>query len=87
MHKVINSYNKNMNTKPLAEILDAMTSPARLVEKKEGGIVECLACAHRCLIKPGGRGICKVRFNQEGELYVPWGYVAGLNPDRLESSN
>jgi pyruvate formate lyase activating enzyme len=73
-----------MSTKILAETLDALTTPGRLVEKKEDGIVECLACAHRCKIKPGGRGICKVRFNQEGELFVPWGYVAGLNADPIE---
>jgi pyruvate formate lyase activating enzyme len=73
-----------MNKPTLTEILGEMTIPARLVEKKEDGVVGCLACAHRCVIKPGGRGICKVRFNREGELLVPWGYVAGLNADPIE---
>ena len=73
-----------MSNKTLAEFLDAMTIPALLVDKKADGVVGCLACAHRCVIKPGGRGICKMRFNQEGELYVPWGYVAGLNADPIE---
>jgi pyruvate formate lyase activating enzyme len=77
-------YNLNMNKPTLTEILGEMTIPARLVEKKEDGVVGCLACAHRCVIKPGGRGICKVRFNREGELLVPWGYVAGLNADPIE---
>jgi pyruvate formate lyase activating enzyme len=36
------------------------------------------------LIKPGRRGICQVRFNQAGELRVPWGYVAALQIDPIE---
>jgi pyruvate formate lyase activating enzyme len=73
-----------MIKRPLVETLDALTLPARLVEKKADGVVGCLACAHRCVLKPGGRGICKVRFNREGGLFVPWGYVAGLNADPIE---
>src|SRR5256886_3506977 len=46
--------------------------------------VRCFACGHRCLVKPGRRGICKVRFNQDGTLYVPAGYVAALQCDRSE---
>jgi len=38
--------------------------------------VRCFACGHRCLVKPGRRGICKVRFNKDGVLLVPAGYVA-----------
>jgi len=48
------------------------------------GAVRCVACAHRCLIRPGRRGICQVRFNQAGELRVPWGYVAALQADPIE---
>jgi pyruvate formate lyase activating enzyme len=77
-------YNDHMTKRTLAEILDEMTIPARLVEKKADGKVTCLACAHHCVIKPEGRGICKMRFNREGELRVPWGYVAGLNADPIE---
>src|SRR5690606_28310908 len=29
-------------------------------------------------------GICQVRFNQAGELRVPWGYVAALQADPIE---
>jgi pyruvate formate lyase activating enzyme len=36
------------------------------------------------LIREGRRGICQVRFNQNGKLYVPWGYVAGLQADPIE---
>ena len=44
----------------------------------------CFACGHRCLIRDGRRGICKVRFNQDGKLRVPWGYVAALQVDPIE---
>ncbi len=50
----------------------------------EEGSVRCVACAHRCLIRPGRAGICKVRFNESGELLVPWGYAAGLAVDPIE---
>ncbi len=66
------------------EMLDKLTTAGTLVEAQENGIVRCTACGHRCLIKPGRRGICQVRFNQEGELRVPWGYVAALQIDPIE---
>lgn len=44
----------------------------------------CYACAHRCKILPGQRGICRVRFNEGGKLFVPWGYVGALQVDPIE---
>ena len=73
-----------IKNKTLAEILDPLTKPARLVEAQKEGAVKCLACAHRCMIKPGKRGVCQVRFNKDGQLYAPWGYVAAANPDPIE---
>ena len=35
-------------------------------------------------MKPGRRGICKVRFNKEGTLFAPAGYVAALQCDPTE---
>lgn len=67
----------------IAEI-DQMTVPGELYERLENGDVRCYACAHRCLIHPGRRGICQVRYNQEGVLRVPWGYVAALQMDPIE---
>jgi len=66
--------------------LDALTAPAApaLVRVEEGGAVRCLACGHRCLVKPGRRGICKVRANHGGVLRVPRGYVAALAVDPVE---
>jgi pyruvate formate lyase activating enzyme len=46
--------------------------------------IRCVACGHRCLIGEGKRGICKVRFNQSGELKVPFGYIAALQCDPVE---
>lgn len=68
----------------LTELLDGLSAPARLVEPAAEGSVRCLACAHRCLIRPGKRGICQVRFNRDGELRAPWGYVAALQLDPVE---
>lgn len=50
---------------------------ARPVADDESGALRCVACAHRCLIRPGRTGICRVRFNEGGHLHVPHGYVAG----------
>ena len=55
----------------LADILDDLTQAGELYEALEDGSLRCTACAHRCLIREGNRGICKVRFNQGGELRVP----------------
>jgi pyruvate formate lyase activating enzyme len=38
--------------------------------------LRCVACAHRCVIASGTSGACGVRFNREGTLRVPFGYVA-----------
>jgi len=49
-----------------------------LYERLSDNEVRCYACAHRCLIKDGLRGICKVRYNRGGLLMVPRGYVGAL---------
>ena len=77
-------YNTCMNT--VAEKLDALTRPGKLYEQLEDRAVRCYACGHRCLIREGRRGVCQVRFNQGGELRVPWGYVAGLQVDPVEKT-
>src|SRR3712207_620531 len=70
----------------LAEVLDGLTTEAaaELVEHEAGGAVRCYACGHRCLVREGKRGICKVRFNERGRLLVPAGYVAALACDPTE---
>jgi pyruvate formate lyase activating enzyme len=68
----------------LQSLLDSLTAPGELYEKHGDGSLTCYACGHRCLIKPGRRGICKVRYNAAGELRVPWGYVGALQCDPTE---
>lgn len=70
--------------KSIKSFLDSMSAPAELVAPETGGAVRCLACAHRCLVRPGKRGICQVRFNEDGQLRLPWGYVAALQADPVE---
>ena len=52
--------------------------------RTEGDAIRCLACGHRCLIRDGRDGVCRVRFNRGGQLRVPGGYVAGLQIDPIE---
>ncbi|GMW03637.1 MAG: AmmeMemoRadiSam system radical SAM enzyme [Candidatus Hydrogenedentota bacterium] len=71
---------------PLRDLLAEHTISAspELIRHETGQAIRCLACGHRCLIREGKAGICKVRFNQGGELRVPGGYVAGLQVDPIE---
>ena len=75
-----------MNGSPesLAHLLDAYTREGSLWRAVDAGAVHCTACGHRCLLNPGLRGICKVRFNRGGRLFVPWGYVSSLACDPTE---
>ena len=66
------------------EQLAEHTREPGLAERLEGGRVRCLACAHRCPIAPGLAGVCKVRFNRDGKLYAPYGYVNGIQCDPVE---
>ncbi len=70
----------------LADLLDRCSEPAAsaLTSSGPGAAVRCLACAHCCLVRPGRRGVCRVRFNEQGVLRAPWGYVAGLQIDPIE---
>lgn len=61
-----------------------MIGAPELVIPESRGAVRCLACGHRCHVMPGHEGVCKVRFNRDGEMYVPGGYVAALQIDPIE---
>lgn len=69
---------------PLAKVLDTMVAEGELYEKLGEDKVHCYACGHNCTIKPGARGICQVRYNVGGKLFVPWGYAAALQVDPIE---
>src|SRR5512132_1155482 len=68
----------------IGDLLDKLTVRGELYRKLSDDTIECYACGHRCKIREGKRGICQVRFNEGGELRVPWGYVAALQSDPIE---
>jgi pyruvate formate lyase activating enzyme len=68
----------------LAGELARHTAEGELCEPLEGNRIRCLACGHRCPIPAGFSGVCKVRFNREGALRVPYGYVNALQCDPIE---
>jgi pyruvate formate lyase activating enzyme len=70
----------------LQEQLDRLSVPGELVEvvDAEEKKIRCVACGHRCLLKEGRRGICKVRYNDSGTLRVPHNYVGALQIDPIE---
>lgn len=58
---------------------------ARLYRKLKDKKVKCLACNHKCGIVEGKRGICGVRENKEGELYLlVYGKAAVFHVDPIE---
>ncbi len=70
----------------LRDILDQRVREAdpALVEHLDNNRVRCFSCGHCCPIPEGQPGVCKVRFNRGGKLYVPWGYTAGMQCDPIE---
>ena len=71
-------------TAPLARTLSQLTREGELYERLPDRAVRCYSCGHRCYIPEGRPGICRVRFNQDGRLQVPWGYVGALQVDPVE---
>ena len=70
----------------LRTILDQRVREAdpSLVEKLGNNRLRCFSCGHCCPIPEGQPGVCKVRYNRGGTLYVPWGYTAGTQCDPVE---
>jgi len=70
----------------LRDILDQKVREAdpSLVETLDKNRIRCFSCGHCCPIPEGQSGVCKVRFNRGGKLYVPWGYTAGMQCDPIE---
>ena len=70
----------------LQEILRQHTidAAAELVRAEADGSVHCAGCGHRCHIRSDKSGRCLVRYNQDGRLRVPGGYVSGLAVDPIE---
>lgn len=58
---------------------------ASFYDNMEEGGVRCLLCPHRCKLKAGQTGICRVRINRGGELYtLNYGEVVSLALDPIE---
>ena len=72
--------------KNFKDVLHQYSAPAaeELIQRREDGAIQCFACGHRCLVKPGRDGVCRVRFNDNGTLKVPCGYVGALACDPIE---
>jgi pyruvate formate lyase activating enzyme len=70
----------------LKDILDSHVREAapELVEPLDRNRLRCYSCGHACPIPEGQAGVCKVRYNRGGKLYVPWGYVGGVQCDPIE---
>lgn len=68
------------------QLLHKHSAPAAeaLIEHRDNGDIQCFACGHRCIVKPGRDGVCRVRFNDNGTLLVPYGYVATAACDPIE---
>jgi pyruvate formate lyase activating enzyme len=68
----------------LRDVINEQVREGDLYEKLDRNRVRCFACGHCCPIPEGQPGVCKVRYNKGGTLYVPWGYVGGAQCDPIE---
>lgn len=58
---------------------------ARLYKPLENGRVQCLTCAHYCILNQDKTGICGVRQNRKGRLYsLVYGSAVALHVDPIE---
>jgi pyruvate formate lyase activating enzyme len=68
----------------LRDVVDENVREGELYERLDRNRVRCFACGHCCPIPEGQPGVCKVRYNRGGTLYVPWGYAGGVQCDPIE---
>ena len=62
-----------------------MLHSALLYDELDDNLVNCFLCAHRCHIREGSRGICRVRENRDGKLYtLVYGNLISRNVDPIE---
>ncbi|MBN1836489.1 MAG: radical SAM protein, partial [Spirochaetales bacterium] len=57
----------------------------RYYEPLEDKALRCTLCPHRCRIAPGRHGLCRVRYNQGGQLVLPYyGKLTAVSIDPIE---
>ncbi len=58
---------------------------ALFYKKLENNLVQCELCPHKCVIKDGNRGICRVRKNRKGVLYsLVYGRLCSTSAEPIE---
>lgn len=58
---------------------------AKFYEQRDGKKVQCVLCAHNCLIVDGKVGVCGVRKNISGKLYsLVYGKASSISADPVE---
>src|SRR5438034_1385747 len=68
----------------LREVIHENVREGELFEELDRNGVRCFACGHSCKIAEAQPGICNVRYNRGGSLFVPWGYVGSIQCDPIE---
>lgn len=62
-----------------------MEKEALFYDRLADNVVQCKLCAHHCLVKPGRKGICLVRQNNDGILYsLTYGNLIAQHDDPIE---
>lgn len=53
--------------------------------KRDGELLRCTACSHRCRIRNGSTGVCRIRKHVDSKLYLlVYGEAVGLHADPIE---
>lgn len=75
----------NIGDQTTAPVPDTSLTKALFYESLGDNVVRCGLCPNRCVISEGGRGLCGVRTNMDGELYtLGYGNPCAANVDPIE---
>lgn len=66
-------------------LINFMPEECTLYKKEKNNKVQCLACAHKCIISENKTGVCGVRKNIDGKLILlVYGKIAAMHIDPIE---